>query len=98
MDSTLLAIFLLIFGLAAGAAGGWFLGSRPVADWRARFEEKDGEAKKYADDVKRMTPELATMSERAARADGLANELDKARAQNAQFRACLLYTSDAADE
>ena len=87
MDSTLLAIILLIFGLAAGAAGGWFMGSRPVADWRARFEEKDGEAKKYADDVKRMTPELATMSERAARADGLASELDKARAQNAQFSA-----------
>ena len=45
MDPTLLALIVLVFGLAAGAAFGWFFGSRPVADWRARFEVRDGEAR-----------------------------------------------------
>lgn len=87
MDASILSIILLILGLAIGAGAGWFFGSRPVADWRARFEEKEGEAKRYADDLKRMTPELATMTERADRADHLASDLDKARAENSQFKA-----------
>ncbi len=87
MDPTILGIIALIFGLLAGAAAGWFFGSRPVADWRARFEERDGEAKKSAEDLARMTPELATMSERAARADALAADLDKAREENSTFKA-----------
>ncbi len=87
MDPTFLGIIALILGLLAGAAAGWFFGSRPVADWKARFEERDVEAKKSADDLARMTPELATMSERAARADALAADLDKAREQNSTFKA-----------
>jgi len=87
MDSTLLVIFVLVLGLLIGAGVGWFVGSRPVADWKARFEERDGDAKRHADDVARMTPELATMSERAARADGLAADLDKAREENSTFKA-----------
>lgn len=87
MESSVFAIILLILGLALGAGAGWFFGSRPIADWRSRFAEKDNEAKKYSDDLKRLTPELATMSERAARSDALATELDKARNENATFRA-----------
>ena len=87
MDPTILGIIALILGLLAGAAAGWFFGSRPVADWKARFEERDGEAKKSAEDLARMTPELATMSERAARADALAADLDKAREENSTFKA-----------
>lgn len=80
----------MIVGLVAlllGGAIGWFVGSRPVADWKSRFAERDGEAKDAADKLARMTPELATMSERAGRADTLAEALDSAREENAGFRA-----------
>jgi DNA recombination protein RmuC len=72
---------LLVFALLAGLALGWFAGSRPLADWRARHAERDAEAKRLAETLQRMVPELATMSERAARADALAGDLDAARAE-----------------
>ncbi len=87
MDSTLLALIALIFGLVLGAGAGWFFGSRPVAEWKARHGERDAEAKEAQEKLARMTPELATMSERAARADVLASDLDKAREENAAFKA-----------
>ncbi|MEO1968336.1 MAG: DNA recombination protein RmuC [Sphingomonadaceae bacterium] len=87
MDPTLLTLIALVLGLAFGALAGWFVGSRPVAAWKARFEERDGEAKEAGEKLARMVPELATMSERAARADGLAQQLDAAREENARFRA-----------
>ncbi len=83
----LTAIIAAFVALLAGAALGWFVGSRPVAEWRARHAERDGEAKDYAEKLGRMTPELATMSERAARADALAEQLDRAREENSTFRA-----------
>ena len=79
MDSTLLSIIILILGLAFGGGVGWYVGSRPVAEWKARFAERDAEAKEASEKVSRMAPELATMSDRAARADGLAVQLDHAR-------------------
>ena len=79
MDATLFAIILLVLGLLAGGGLGWFVGSRPVAEWKARFAERDAEAKDAVDRVSRMAPELATMSDRAARADDLAAKLDLAR-------------------
>jgi len=82
-----LAIAIAIVSLLIGLAVGWFLGSRPVADWRARHGEREAEVKEHAERLARMAPELATMSERAARADGLAADLDKARAENARFAA-----------
>lgn len=77
MDMTATIIALLALGF--GAALGWFLGSRPAADWRARHEERDAEAKELAGKLSRMAPELAAMGERAARADDLAAKLDAAR-------------------
>ncbi len=79
MDSTLVSIFVLVLGLLIGGVVGWYLGSRPVAEWRERFAERDAEAKDSAEKISRMAPELATMSDRAARADGLAEQLDSAR-------------------
>ena len=79
MDPAFLAIIALVLGLALGGGAGWYLGSRPAEDLRRRFDERDAEAKRYADDLARMAPELATMSERAARADGLAEQLDRER-------------------
>ncbi|NMW30854.1 DNA recombination protein RmuC [Altererythrobacter sp. RZ02] len=87
MDSTILTIIVLLIGLALGGGAGWYFGSRPVADWRTRFEERDAAAKEASDTVARMAPELATMSDRAARADDLAAKLDMARDENAAFKA-----------
>ena len=79
-------IIALALGLVAGLAIGWFAGSRPVAEWRARHAERDGEARDFGDRLARIVPELATMSERAARADALAAELDSARGDREALR------------
>ncbi len=83
----MLSIILVFVALLAGAALGWFMGSRPVADWRARFEERDAEAKAAVEMVSRMAPELATMSDRAARADDLAAKLDREREDHNALKA-----------
>ncbi len=82
-----IALILVIAALLAGLALGWFLASRPVAEWRARHGEREAEVKDHAERLARMAPELATMAERAARADTLAGQLDAARAENARFAA-----------
>ena len=79
MDFVFFILFALFGGLVLGGYAGWFFGSRPVSDWRARFEERDVEAKAAVEKVSRMAPELATMSDRAARADDLATKLDATR-------------------
>ncbi|WP_407701508.1 DNA recombination protein RmuC [Tsuneonella amylolytica] len=81
------AVILIFAALLFGAAAGWFFGSRPVADWKARHSEADTEAKGHAEKLSRMVPELATMSERAARADALAAALDAAREELTGFKA-----------
>lgn len=82
-----LSIIFLFVALAIGAIAGWFFGSRPVADWKARHAEADAEAKDHSEKLSRMVPELATMSERAARADGLAASLDAAREELTALKA-----------
>ncbi|MGE0284595.1 MAG: DNA recombination protein RmuC, partial [Rhizobiaceae bacterium] len=79
MEPQLFAILALIFGLAAGAAFGWFFGSRPVADLRARFEARDGEARELDEKFRRAIAELAGASERANRVDALGAELASVR-------------------
>lgn len=82
MDSPL----FLIVALLAGVALGWFVGARPVAEWRKRHGEREGECRELTEKLSRIVPELATMSERAARADTLAGELDAARADREALR------------
>lgn len=85
MEST--AIVLIFVALALGALAGWFFGSRPVADWKARHAEREVEARDLSEKLSRMAPELATMSERAARADALAASLDAAREELSGLKA-----------
>ena len=66
---------------------GAFFASRPAAELRERLSVRDAEARELDEKFRRSTTELATMTERAARADALAADLDKARAENADFRA-----------
>jgi DNA recombination protein RmuC len=63
----------------AGLALGWFLGSRPVAEWRARHDARDADAKAHEGTVKAMTVDLAGMSERVRAMDALAAELAEVR-------------------
>ena len=86
MNPTVLALIALVLGLAGGLALGWILGARPVAEWRARHTERDGEARNVSERLARLVPELATMSERAARADTLAADLDVTRADRESLR------------
>jgi DNA recombination protein RmuC len=85
METT--AIILIFMALALGAAAGWFFGSRPAADWRNRHGERENECRELNEKLSRMVPELATMSERAARADALAASLDAVREENSALKA-----------
>jgi DNA recombination protein RmuC len=94
MDVSTLPLFALILGALLGAALGWFLASRPLADLRGRHAAAESAAAEQAAEFKRAIAELgqarievAALGERAARADGLANQLDVAREENARFRA-----------
>ncbi len=90
MDPAILAILALVIG----AALGWFLASRPLADLRARLASAEAagveQEAKFARAIAELGDsriEVAALGERAARADALAEQLDAARAENAQFRA-----------
>jgi DNA recombination protein RmuC len=93
MDS--IAIALVILALATGAFVGWFLGSRPVADWKARHAERDGEAREHEAAFKRAIAELgdarielATLKANAENFDKQIKQLNEARDHLlAQFKA-----------
>lgn len=83
MQLAVIAILALVCGLAAG----WFFGSRPLAEARARFDARDAEARALDEQFRRAITELAGASERAARADRLAEELATAREEREGIRA-----------
>jgi DNA recombination protein RmuC len=87
MDPLFLILIAAFFALVLGAGAGWFFGTRPVADLQTRLQDRDNEAKALDEKFRRAATELATMSERAGRADGLAQQLDFAREENAAFKA-----------
>ena len=84
MNPQILTILALLIGALVGAALGWLAGSRPAADLRARFDARDAEARELDGRFRQAIVELAGASERAARADGLADELVHARAEYGQ--------------
>ena len=87
MDETLFAVILLIAGLLLGGGLGWFLGSRPVADLRQRLLVRDGEARDLDEKFKAAIRDLAGASEKANRADALADELSLTRQAGETARA-----------
>ncbi len=74
-------LIFVVIALAIGAALGWFFGSRPVADWQARFAQRDGEARELDDRFRRAITELAAESEKAKRVDGLEAQLRTLRSE-----------------
>jgi DNA recombination protein RmuC len=86
MDST--AVILILVALAGGALLGWFLGSRPVADWKARHGEREEEFKRAVAELGDARIELATLKANAENFDKQIGQLNEAREHLlAQFKA-----------
>ncbi|MGB3739972.1 MAG: DNA recombination protein RmuC, partial [Pontixanthobacter sp.] len=59
-------VFVIVTGvLLLGLAVGWFFGSRPVADWKARHAERDGEARDLDAKYLRAFADLEAAREKA---------------------------------
>ena len=80
-------IVIALVSLVVGLAIGWFLGGRPVAEWQARFAQRDGEAKELDGRFREAIVNLAAEEARARRADELACELAQAREDREAIRA-----------
>jgi len=91
----LLAIVLAVVALLIGLAVGWFLGGRPVADWKSRHAERDAAAKEHEAQFKQAIAELgqarieiATLTANAENFDRQIAQLNQAREDLiAQFKA-----------
>ena len=70
----------LVVSLVVGIGLGWFFGSRPVAEWKARHAERDSEARELDAKYLRTFADLEAARERAGRADALSEELRNTRA------------------
>ena len=70
---------IAIVALLAGAGLGWFLGSRPVAEWKARHGERDAEARETEEKFRKAIVDLENATVRAGRADALDAELRDTR-------------------
>ena len=88
MDTT--AVILILVALAGGALVGWFVGSRPAADWKARHAERDGAAKEHEDNFKRAVAELGQAQVRIATLEANAENFDKQLTQLKEAREDLL--------
>jgi DNA recombination protein RmuC len=84
MDPAILSIIALVLG----AALGWFIASRPLADLRARLAaaeaagaDREGEFKRAVAELGEARIEVAALKERAGQADGLLTRLEGVQAE-----------------
>lgn len=70
----------MFVALLAGLGLGWFSGRRPLSDLQARLAEREKAFAELDERFRRAITDLAAASERATRADGLAQALEDARA------------------
>jgi len=77
------AIWVLVAGLA-GVVLGYWLGGRPAADLRTRLAAGEADLRTAEANFRQAIADLAATSERAARADRLADELSATRTQHAE--------------
>ncbi len=81
------ALIVGLIGIALGLLLGWFAGSRPVAEVKARFDARDGEARELDAKYLRAFADLEAAREKATRVDGLEVQLDTARKDGETARA-----------
>jgi DNA recombination protein RmuC len=81
MDPTLIAIIVLVLGLALGYFLGHRLGSAPVKDWQARHGERDAEAKELDAKFRKAIVDLENATVRAERADKIAAKFEEVRSE-----------------
>jgi DNA recombination protein RmuC len=101
MDPAILSILALVIG----AALGWFLASRPLADLRARLAaaeaagaEGEAEFKRAIAELGEARIEVAGLKERVGQADGLMTRLDAVQAERAALAEKLAALESAAAE
>lgn len=78
MELAVAAVVALVIGLALG----WLLGGRPAAQWREQADARERETRELDAKYLRTFADLEAMRERAGRADGLAEALERARAEH----------------
>ncbi len=76
MDPVVLA--LIVLALVMGGLGYW-LGQRPVAEWRDRHAQRDTEAKELDEKFRKAVIDLENATVRAERVDGLATQIEAIR-------------------
>ena len=77
MDTTF-AIMILI-AVVVGAAIGWFVGSRPAAEWKARHSEREEDVKRAVAELGAAQIELATLKANAENFDKQLQQMKQAR-------------------
>lgn len=96
MDPQLFALIALILGLLGGVALGWFAGSRPVADLRARLAENEGEGKALEERFGKALAELGNASIELATLKAQAANFEEQKAGLMQAQASLKAEFEAA--
>ncbi len=76
MDPVVLV--LIVLALVMGGLGYW-LGQRPVADWRDRHARRDTEARELDEKFRKAVIDLENATVRAERVDGLATQIEVIR-------------------
>ena len=79
-------LLVLLVGVAVGILLGWLLGARPVAEWKRRFEERDGEFKKAITDLGNAQISLGDAKEEIAQLKGEAKSFDAQMTQMKEAR------------
>ncbi len=77
MDPVVISIIAVVIGLLTGVAIGWFLGSRPAADWKVRFADRDQEAREIEGKFKAAGAELGQAQIRIATLEANEQNFDK---------------------
>lgn len=76
------ALLFVLIAVIMGLGIGFLLGSRPVADWKARHAARDVEAKEIEAKYLRAFADLEASRERAGRVDALTAEMEDLRARH----------------
>lgn len=89
MISPILLVILALVAAAAGLGLGFVLGGRSGAEWKARADSREAEAREMEGRLKAMTVDLAATSERARLLDQIAAELAAVRASRDELSPAL---------